>query len=158
MPSMRTFVRVLSAGALAACGVLILSLDAARVSAQAREFSMYVSVLDKDGKPVMDLRPDEFVIRENGTRREILRASRATRPLDIALIVDNSQASTDFITDLREAVRRFVTTMAGANTIALIGAAERPTVLQDYTRDRAALDKGKGLVLALTVSGDNVLH
>lgn len=128
------------------------------VTAQPREFAMYVTVLDKDGKPVTDLRPDEFVIRENGARREILRASRATQPLDIALIVDNSQASSAFTHDLREGVRSFVRAMAGSNRIALIGAGERPTVLQDYISDPGVLDKGVNRIFSLPDSGAYVLQ
>lgn len=119
---------------------------------------MYVSVLDRDGKPVVDLKPDEFVIRENGVRREVLRASRATQPIDAALIVDNSQASSSFTQDLRDGVRTFVRELGGSNKIALVGAADRPTVLQDYTTDPAALKTGVDRLFTQPGSGAYVLQ
>lgn len=128
------------------------------LGAQAREHTMYVSVLDRDGKPVMDLRPDEFVVRENGARREILRASRATQPLEVALIVDNSQAATPFTHDLREGVRAFIRTLGGGHRIALVGAGERPTVLQDYSSDPAVLQRGVDRLFAQPGSGAYVLQ
>jgi von Willebrand factor type A domain len=142
----------------ACLAALVVALASVPPSAQSREHAMYVSVLDRDGKPVMDLKPDEFVIRENGARREVLRASRATTPLDVAVIVDNSQAATPFTNDLREAMRTFVRALGGTNRMALIGAAERPTVLQDYSTDPAALMKGVDRVFAQPGSGAYVLQ
>ena len=60
--------------------------------------ALFVSAVDKDGEPVTGLGPDAFVVREDGMRREILRVSRATEPIDIALLVDNSTAATQEIT------------------------------------------------------------
>jgi VWFA-related protein len=134
------------------------SITPAVLHAQSTEHGMYVSVLDKDGKPVTDLRPDEFIVRENGARREVLRASRATQPLEIALIVDNSQASSPFTQDLRSGVRAFVRSLADKAKIAIIGAAERPTVLQDYTSDAALLDKGVDRLFSQPGSGAYVLQ
>jgi VWFA-related protein len=144
----------------ALCLALVAGISVAGVvvAAQSREFSIYVSVLDRDGKPVMDLKPDEFVVRENGARREVLRSSRATQPLDIALIVDNSQASEPFTHDLRDSVRTFVRALAGKNRIALIAAGERPTVLQDYSTDPAVLMKGVDRLFAQPGSGAYVLQ
>ena len=44
-------------------------------------------------------------MREDGQRREVLRASRAVQPVDVALLVDNSQAITRYVNDIRQAVR-----------------------------------------------------
>jgi VWFA-related protein len=143
--------------ALAAAAVAAASRGAV-VHTQSTERAMYVSVLDKDGKPVTDLRPDEFVIRENGVRREVLRASRATQPLDLALIIDNSQASSSFTHDLRDSVRAFVRAVGGANKVALIGAGERPTVLQDYTAEVSRLEKGVDRLFTQPGSGAYVLQ
>ena len=63
--------------------------------------------------------------------------SRATEPIDIALLVDNSQAATAEITFIREALSKFVAAMAAGNRIALIGLADRPTILVEYTSDIA---------------------
>jgi VWFA-related protein len=128
------------------------------ILSQARELAMYVSVVDGDGKPVTDVKPDEFVIRENGVRREVLRASRATDPMQVALVVDNSQAASGVIHDLRDGVQTFIRAMAGDNQVAIIGAAERPTIIVDYTSDLDALEKGIGKLFSLPGSGSYVLQ
>src|SRR5688572_23688707 len=45
--------------------------------AGARERTIFVSALDTRGEPVDGLGPGDFIIRENGQRREVLRVSRA---------------------------------------------------------------------------------
>jgi len=106
-----------------------------------RERTLFVSAVDEKGEPVEGLGPDAFVVREEGRRREILRVSRATEPIDLALLVDNSQAATDEITFIRDGLSRFVATMGSGHRIALITLAERPTVLVPYTTDKEALGK-----------------
>ena len=44
--------------------------------AQSVERQMLVSVLDRDSQPVMDLQPDDFVVREDGAAREVIRVSQ----------------------------------------------------------------------------------
>ena len=112
--------------------------------AQAEERTIYVSVVDKSDKPVSGLSAGEFIVREDDVSREVLRASAATEPLQIALLIDTSQAIEPYMLDLRNALRAFFKQMAGKHEIALIGVGERPTVLVDYTRDVARLEKGLG--------------
>jgi VWFA-related protein len=103
--------------------------------AGARERTMYVSALDSKGEPVAGLGPDAFVVEEDGRRREILRVSRAVEPIDIALLVDNSAAARPAMIDMRMALSNFVAKMAPGNQIAVIGLADRPTIITDYTND-----------------------
>src|SRR5688500_9424285 len=67
-------------------------LHAARLDAQngARERTVFVSAVNRDGVPVDALTPADVIVREDGAAREVLRVSRAVEPLDIALLVDNS--------------------------------------------------------------------
>ena len=112
-----------------------------RLDAQtaSRERTLFVSAVDRKGEPVEGLGPDAFIVREEGRRREVLRVSRATEPIDLALLVDNSQAVTDDITFIREALSKFVAAMGPDHRIALIGLAERPTVIVPYTTNRTQL-------------------
>ena len=123
-------------------------------TAQTTEHTAYVSVLDKSGTPVSGLDVADFVVREDGRTREILRAGRTSDPVDLALIVDNSQAAESHILDLRKALGAFVEKMAGQQAnIALVGMADRPTVLMDYTQSAAELRKGVARIFAQPGSG-----
>ena len=129
------------------------------VSAQAgaRERTLFVSAIGAGGVPVEGLSPDDFVIREDGVRREVLRVSRAIEPIDIALLVDDSASSADLVPRMREGLRAFVATMTPANNLALVGLGARPTIFVDYTTDRKRLTDGIGRVFTQTTSGMTLL-
>jgi VWFA-related protein len=131
----------------------------ARPYAQAgeRERTLFVSALDQKGEPVTALAPDDIIVREDGARREVLRISRATEPIDIALLVDNSAAAEDAITHMRDALRRFIAKMAGDNQVAIVALADRPTIFVDYTSDAKRLEGGVGRLFPMSMSGMTLL-
>jgi VWFA-related protein len=129
----------------------------AQQNANARERALFVSAVDKEGEPVSGLGPDAFIVREDGARREVLRVSRATEPIDIAVLVDNSTAANDEITFFREAVTKFVVKMAPGNNVALIALADRPTILVDYTNDPKRLSDAAGRLFPMPQSGMTLL-
>lgn len=140
-----------------AIAVAVLSSSSSRLTAQPRERTLFVSAVDAKGEPVEGLGPEAFVVREDGRKREVLRVSRATEPLDVALIVDNSQATADEITFIRDGVSKFIATMGSEHRIALIGLAERPTALVQYTTDRAQLTAAAGRLFSIAGSGMTLL-
>lgn len=122
-----------------------------------RERTLFVSAVSERGEPVENLGPRDFVVREDGAQREVLRASLATEPIDIALLVDNTASSGAALVPMREALRRFVARMAPMNQIALIGLADRPTILVDYTSDMDLLEAGIGRVFTQSNSSMTLL-
>ena len=142
-----------------ATGLLILAmlLPANPAWAQATERTIYASVVDKNDAPVTGLAANEFVVREDDVAREVLRVLPATEPMHIALLVDTSQAMEEHMLDVRNALRSFFKRMGGKHDIALIGLGERPTVLLDYTRDAARLEKAVGSVFSRSGSGTYIL-
>jgi VWFA-related protein len=127
--------------------VALLGLRGVELGAQApsRERTVYASALDASGEPVTGLGVNDFVVREDGARREVLRVSRALEPLDVALLIDNSASSTELLLPLRDGLKRFVATLTAAGdappvSVAIVGLAARPTILADYTSDRKRLD------------------
>src|SRR5262245_63057381 len=86
--------------------------------ADRRDRTLYVSAVDEKGEPVDRLGPDDFVIREDGATREVLRVTRATEPIDIAILVDNSAASEGLMPRVREGLSAFIAAMSKGNQIA----------------------------------------
>jgi len=103
--------------------------------------SVIVSVLDDRGQPIEDVTVKDLEVREDGVAREVLRVDRATDPLLIALLIDDSAAAENAIREFRDGAKAFVNKMvaAGKNQIALITFGERSTLVRDYTSDAAAL-------------------
>src|SRR5690606_12843699 len=118
------------------------------------EMTMYVSVLDAEKRPVPGLGPDDFVVREDGRVREVLRAGRTSDPIELAILIDNSQAMQQHILDLRRALTPFVTRLAGEQAnIVLIGMGDRPTVLAGYTQSASELTRAVERIFPLPASG-----
>jgi VWFA-related protein len=129
-----------------------------RLSAQSpRERTMFVSAVDQKGEPVEGLGPNDFVIREDGAAREVLRVSRATEPIDIAILVDDAAASQALIPRVREGLRTFIARMSSGNQISIIGLADRPTILANYTSNTKLLQDGIGLLWPRTRAGSTLL-
>lgn len=126
--------------------------------AQSDERVIYTSVLDNNGAPVKNLTPKDFIVREDGAVREVLRIERDTDPMKIALLVDNSAAMQDSrMSDLRRGVSAFVTGMRDGVQIAVITLADRPTILVGYTTDRERLRKSAEGIAAFSGTGNYVL-
>ena len=140
-----------------AVALLAADRDPASAQRETREGTLFVSAVDQKGEPVEGLGPDAFIVREDGARREVLRVSRATEPIDIALLVDNSAAANDEITFFREALSAFAAKMAPGNQVALITLADRPTIAVDYTSDPARLTTAIGRLFSMTQSGMTLL-
>ncbi len=144
----------LSRRVLSRLAVLAFASAAAATPAHAQtERSIYASVLDNSGGPVATLTGSDFIVREDGVQREVLRAVKADDPLQIAVLIDTSQAAERHVSDIRKALREFVQEMGGRHEIALIGFGERPTVLAEYTSDPARLEAGIGRLFARRGSG-----
>lgn len=148
---------LLAGGALALLPLFAL-LAPAPAAAQANERVLYVNVWDqKTHAPVTGLGPADFKVTEDGRAREVLRVTPATTPMPIAILVDNSQAATDHITEIRRALQSFVRDVNGLGPVAIIGVGDRPTILRDYTTDQKQLQDGIGKVFAMPGAGATLL-
>jgi hypothetical protein len=128
--------------------------------AQALQKSMYVSVVDQAGAPVLDLGPSDFIVREDNVAREVLEVVPADEPMQVAVLVDTSDVAREQIPYLRDAVPAFVNTLTSGgarNQVAIVGFGERPTIFADYTNDSAVLKKATDRIWANRMSGPYLL-
>jgi len=133
----------------------------ARPAAQPRERELWVSILDKDKKPVTTTpQPQDLFVREDTVSREVLRIVPASDPLQIALLVDNSEAATRSIQRMRDGLNAFIDRVANEkNEISIVTMADRPTLMVDSTKDAAKLKKsGADRLFAQPGSGTYLLE
>jgi hypothetical protein len=126
-------------------------------AAQTVERQMFVSVLDQADKPLLTLGVPDFIVREDGRVREVLRARRAGDVIDIALLVDNSQALGSQLNDVRKGIEAFVARMRPQAQISIVGLGDRPTIYADYTNSEEQLARGVGRVFPIQGAGVYVL-
>jgi hypothetical protein len=146
----------------AGCLALSALMAPAALDAQALQRSIYASALNQSGAPVPNLGPTDFVVREDKVAREILAVAPATDPMQIALLVDNSQAGEQYTRDYREALPAFINAIAADESgarhqIAVITLAERPTINTDYTFDFQQAVKGAARIFGTPGSGSYLL-
>jgi VWFA-related protein len=90
----------------------------------------YFAVVDRKGDPVTNLTAADVRIREDGAEREVLSVERATAPMQIALLVDDSGPGLRFI---REGVGAFIQRLGGHAEMSLTSTGGKNTALVDFT-------------------------
>src|SRR5688500_20133430 len=129
----RMLARVAVGSVAALCAVSAHSVPS--VAAQANERVVYASAFDeKTRAPMTGLGVRDFVVREDGAAREVLRVTPATSPMAVAILVDNTQAAGDHIADIRRSLASFVKALDGVGPVSIIGVADRPTILREIGR------------------------
>ena len=104
--------------AVAAAAVLWTAADTLLPAQSAQQ--LYLTVLDNDGQPVLNLRPHEVSVAENGVRCEVLYLARPSGPADVSILVDTSEAVVPSTTHVRRALAAFVEAMDGYARMSLM--------------------------------------
>ena len=109
------------------------------VNAAATERTVFVTVTDNQGAAVPDLAPADFVIKEGGKEREIVKAVPASTKMRLALAVEERMVGDAAV---RTAVFEFMKRIVSNAEIALITVGLRNTTVVDYTQSPDALVGG----------------
>ena len=110
----------------------------AAVQAQVVQQSMFVSVI-RGGEPVLDMTADEFIVEEDGQAREVLRIERADVPMQVAILVDDSQGLAQNLSHVRNGLRELIDKLPDGQQIALITFGDHMTTVVDYTTSKERL-------------------
>lgn len=134
-----TLGRIACTVAAIAIGALsIRSAGAAEPPAQGLTRTIFATVTDDDGRPVLDMRPDEFEVREGGRVQTIVSAQPSTTPLRVALIVSDRGGG-----QFQLGALRFAEALLGRADLSITGIVIQPELLTDFTSSpddlRAAL-------------------
>lgn len=115
------------------------------LSAQRAQRRVFVTATDGSGTPILDLTAGEFELLENGVNREILRSTRVTTPMRIALVVDSSGAVAPLLNNLRAGLTTFLDELPGEHEITFISTGGQIRIRQPITTDRQKLKTAVGL-------------
>ena len=106
---------------------------------------VYVSVADRNGVAPTDLLASDFVLKEGGEIREIVKVQRATAPMHVALIIDDSGTGI-----FRFAVANFVDQLLGKALFSIKRVVGQVQTLVDYTADIERLRQAVGSLKVMT--------
>lgn len=98
--------------------------------------TVYVSVTGRDGAPVTDLTPADFVVKEGGKDREVIKAEPAKTKMRLALGVEE-RLTPD--TAVRLGIFEFIKRIAGAAEVSLIAVGLANRTVVNYTSDPGTL-------------------
>ncbi|MEC9301737.1 MAG: VWA domain-containing protein [Acidobacteriota bacterium] len=129
-------------------GAMLLALPSTAWT-QATQQQLFVTVVDATtGQGVHDLGAEHFVVQEDGVQRQILGASLATEPLEIAILVDTSEAARSIMREVQEGVSAFVEGLrfniglGVGDQVALMTFGGARFILVDWTSDLEQLKEG----------------
>ena len=121
---------------------MIAALLALTVSVQAQitaaSRTLLVAVVDRNKHALVDLEPDDFVLKESGQPREIFGLRTADYP--VAVIVDTSAASARDADVIRRAALRFIMRV-GQRPIAVEALGSPPRIVASFDDDRSTVLK-----------------
>ena len=107
-----------------------------------------VTVVAEGGTAIRNLTAKDFIVKEDGSKREVVDVRLSDDPLSIVLLLDTTQPPmgvTHPTQDLRSAVKTFVTTVHTGSPDAQIALGEfagASVTIVDFTNKTADLDKG----------------
>jgi Ca-activated chloride channel family protein len=114
--------------------------DAIRVDV--RLVNVYATVIDSSGRYVQGLRQNDFVVEEDGRRQVITHFDHnQNTPVSVGIVLDTSGSMRRKLDTAVEAIDRFVRTIHPDDDVFLMGFENEPSLLQDFTNDRARLRK-----------------
>jgi Ca-activated chloride channel family protein len=133
------------------CGLALTVIGAAAVVASAQQkpvfrsdigmVPVYATVTDNQGGFVLDLKKEDFEIRDEGKPQEIEYFTTDTQPLSVLILIDGSTSVTPSYDTVIEAASSFILRMLPTDRAAIASFADRFQMRQPFTSDRDALLK-----------------
>jgi len=118
-------------------GVIVLSFGTAAHAQQ--PIQIFLSAVDADAKPVVDLKEEEIDIQVDGAACPIARFEAINWPTKLTVMVDNSPVFNDSLRQLRESLRAFFNAIPPSMEVTLVSTAPAPRFIYKAGNDRVKL-------------------
>jgi Ca-activated chloride channel homolog len=96
-----------------------------------------VSVMDRQGRFIPDLRREDFRISEDGVEQEVAFFETADKPFTVALVLDVSDSARFKLAEIQEAAVAFLEQLRPADRVLVIAFNRDVSVMTEATADRA---------------------
>jgi hypothetical protein len=131
--------RQMIAIALACASMIGLAATASVPAAGPTTRTVYVTVVDAQGRAVPDLTPDDFVVKEGGTLREIASVEPASEKIRLALMVEQPLVGQGYV---RTGLAEFIARMCPPAEIGLFMVSQRAEKLINFIANPYVLVDG----------------
>jgi Ca-activated chloride channel family protein len=107
-----------------------------------------VGVVDPQGRAILNLSRNDFVVYENDVRQTIQSFEPTTTPFSLVLMLDMSGSTLGFRQPLKASALRFIDALAPGDRVAIVAFNEKAELLQKFTSERKkiaeAIDLAQG--------------
>jgi hypothetical protein len=126
---------------------LLVGLVAASAALHGQEqATVYLSVVDQKGAPVLGVEASDIQISEEAGRSTIQSVRRFSWPLKVTVLVDNGPHTSDALVHYRTGLQKFFAGLPSDVPVSLIALAPNPRWLVRETTDRVQIEKGIGRI------------
>jgi VWFA-related protein len=94
-----------------------------------------VGVVDRQGRAITTLSPNDFAVYEEGVRQSIQSFEPSTSPFSLVLLLDMSGSTMSFRSTLKQAAIRFIDALAPEDRVAVIAFNDKVKTLAGFTND-----------------------
>ena len=103
-----------------------------------------VSVLDRNGRYIPDLKREDFIIFEDGIEQEIAYFATSEKPFTVVLVLDTSASTWSKLDQIKDAAKAFVAQLRPDDQVMVISFGMGVKVECEPTSDRKKIAKGIG--------------
>jgi Ca-activated chloride channel family protein len=101
--------------------------------------SIPVSVMDRDGKYIPNLRKEDFRVWEDGTEQQVAYFASTEKPFTVALMIDTSGSTRFRLGEIQDAAIAFVDQLRSDDRVMVVSFSDKVRVLSQPTSDRNTL-------------------
>lgn len=98
-----------------------------------------VSVMDRDGKYIPNLRQQDFRIYEDGVEQQVAYFASVEKPFTVALLIDTSGSTRNRLEEIQQAAIAFVNQLRVDDRVMIVSFDDDIRVLSEATNNRSAL-------------------
>jgi Ca-activated chloride channel homolog len=101
--------------------------------------SIPVSVMDRDGKYIPNLRKEDFRVWEDGVEQQVAYFASTEKPFTVALVIDTSGSTKYKLDEIQNAAISFVDQLRADDRVMVVSFSDKIRILSQPTNDRSAL-------------------
>lgn len=98
-----------------------------------------LSVMDRDGRYIPNLRKEDFRLWEEGVEQEVAYFSSVDKPFSLVLMLDTSGSTRFRLEDIQDAAIAFIGQLRPDDQVMVVSFDDRVRLLSDFTNNRARL-------------------
>jgi VWFA-related protein len=108
---------------------------------ETRLVNLNVKAVDKEGRPLTDLKMEDFLVSEDGVRQDVSHFKPVNAPVNVIMLLDLSGSTKPKRKAMAEAARKFIDALPAQDKIAFVAFTRRYRALSDFTTDKESLKK-----------------